>query len=130
MWRVAHESARYNGFPAGPYACSDALPTRSVSILFHMGLEHSGTDHPSPYADPALRGIADFERCGFESREALNAWFDGWSEALDEAGMRVWVYDVPDWCARSGFAGQVVFDALEAVEVDAYAFEPEQLSLF
>jgi hypothetical protein len=95
-----------------------------------MASDHSNTTHPSPYADPLLMGIQSYERCGFDSLDALNAWFDGWTEALADCGFEVWAYDVADWAVRVGAHGQVVFDAREAVELDRHEFTPEQLALF
>jgi hypothetical protein len=95
-----------------------------------MAGDHSNATHPSPHADAELHGITDDERCGFSSLEALNVWFDGWTEALNESGFEVWTYEVPDWAVRVGKFGQVVFDAREAVERDRHNFAPEQMALF
>lgn len=129
VWRVGHKSALDSGFPSGPYTCT-GLNDEDTSRVWGMASEHSNATHPSPYADPALYGIASFERCGFDSREALNEWFDGWTDALEASGFVVWKYEVPDWAARVGRMGQVVFDAHEAVEVGSFPWAPEQLTLF
>ncbi|WTP74871.1 hypothetical protein OG778_23790 [Streptomyces sp. NBC_00184] len=129
VWRVGHGSALDSGFPSGPYTCT-GMPEASVSRLWGMASDHSNLTHPSPYADPALRSIAAHERCGFDSREALNNWFDGWAEALDEADFEVWSYTVPDWAARVGAHGQVVFSSHEAVELSRHKFTLEQAALF
>ncbi|MFJ8955604.1 hypothetical protein ACIRO1_36485 [Streptomyces sp. NPDC102381] len=129
VWRVGHSKALDDGVPSGPYTCKNVDEKSSVR-LWGMAGDHSNSTHPSPYADPLLRGIASYERCGFNSREALNTWFDGWIEALDSAGFEVWSYEVPDWAARVGRHGQVVFDGREAVEQSRHTFTPEQAALF
>ncbi|MGW3674660.1 hypothetical protein [Streptomyces sp. NPDC005166] len=91
---------------------------------------HSRGTHPEPRRDPDLRGIDEHERCGFDSIDALDEWFDGWATALAGCGFVVTVYDVPDWAVRVGRHGQIVFDAAEAVEVDRYPFKPVQAALF
>ncbi|MEU6684409.1 hypothetical protein [Streptomyces sp. NPDC046832] len=129
VWRVGHSTALDNGFPSGPYTAK-GMPHADYDRLRGMGFSHCDDRHPSPYADPALRGIDTTERCGFDSREALNAWFDGWTQALSEAGCVVWEYEVPDWAVRVGEFGQCVFMAAEAVETGRHNFAPEQLALF
>jgi hypothetical protein len=133
VWRVAHESARYEGFPAGPYACSEVLPKEVNAAVWVMGMDHADESHPSPYADRKLRGIRAFERCGFSSREALCDWFADWFAVLDEAGFRAYEYDVPDWDVRvGGQRGQVCFRPDEARELscEPFALKPEQMTLF
>lgn len=132
VWRVAHESARYEGFPAGPYACSDTLPNEVNLTLSRMFEEHCNVEHPSPYADADLRGISAHERCGFDSREALDEWFSGFARVLSECGFRVYTYDVPDFVSRVGRAGQTVFDQYEAIELDVepLSLKPQQTALF
>jgi len=129
VWRVAHKTATQNGFPSGPYN-GKGVPVEQYELLWSMGSDHSDAYHPSPYADPELHHIAAHERCGFNSLNALNKWFDGWVEALDGAGFAVYEYDVPDWAARVGRFGQVVFSADEAVEVSSHDFRPVQMTLF
>ena len=129
VWRVGHKAALDSGFPSGPYTCT-GMGEEDTSRVWGMAGEHSNSTHPSPYADPALKGIRSYERCGFDSREALNTWFDGWTDALDESGFEVWTYDVPDWAVRVGAHGQVVFDHNEAREIRRGRFEHEQLPLF
>ncbi|WP_030240712.1 MULTISPECIES: hypothetical protein [unclassified Streptomyces] len=129
VWRVGHRSALDSGFPSGPYTAK-GLTDAQYGALSGMGWAHSDMQHPCPYADHRLRGIAKEERCGFDSREALNEWFDGWTEAMSEADFLVWEYDVPDWAVRVGGLGQVVFVAEEAVEISHHEFTPEQLTLF
>ncbi|MER7688336.1 hypothetical protein [Streptomyces sp. NPDC097610] len=74
--------------------------------------------------------MGDYERCGFDSLDALNAWFEGWGEALSECGFQVWEYEVPDWAVRVGAYGQALFHAEEAVEISAYEFTYSQPALF
>jgi hypothetical protein len=98
-----------------------------------MGMDHADYDHPSPYADRALRGISFWERCGFSTREALTDWFADWFEALDGAGFRVWEYEVPDEFVRVGAdKGQVCFrpEKVTAVSCEPFALKPEQMELF
>lgn len=129
VWRVGHGSALDSGFPSGPYTCR-GVREFDIERLWGMASDHSNSMHPSPHADPLLGGISDHERCGFDSREALNAWFDGWTDALAGCNFSVWEYDVPEWAARVGKYGQVVFDSYEAVEISRHEFTPEQMALF
>jgi hypothetical protein len=49
-------------------------------------------------------------RSGTDSREALDAWFDGWTDTLERNGFKVVEYEVPDnqvVMAKSGL--QVAF---------------------
>ncbi|MBJ6623613.1 hypothetical protein H4N49_36775 [Streptomyces sp. DHE17-7] len=129
MWRVGHGTALDQGFPTGPYTCR-GLTAEQAAHVWHMSTKHSYGTHPSPYADPALKMIANWERCGFDSADALEEWFSGWFDTLHEAGFRVWVYEVPEWAVRVGRRGQAVFDSGEAVEIESYEFRPTQLELF
>ncbi|MEU8792192.1 hypothetical protein [Streptomyces sp. NPDC048643] len=100
--------------------------------LRRMFEAHCAYSHPSPYADADLRGISSHERCGFDSREALSDWFEGFLPLLVECGFRVYTYDVPDFACRVGRAGQAVFDQYEAKElsVEPFALKPQQIALF
>jgi len=129
VYRVAHKSALESGFPSGPYA-GKGVPDDSAQRLWGMASAHSTMTHPTPYADPDLHHIAEHERCGFDSLDALNAWFDGWTDALAECEFVVWTYEVPEWALRVGRCGQVVFDSIEAVEVSSHEFMHEQTALF
>lgn len=133
VWRVAHESAQFEGVPAGPYACGAELPEGVAAKLHRMFEEHCDHEHPSPFhPDSGLRGINPNERCGFDSREALSDWFEGFLPLLAECGFRVYTYDAPDFACRVGFAGQTVFDKYEATELTAepFALKPQQIALF
>lgn len=127
---MAHRTALESGFPSGPYQGRMKLSDRDSDRLWRMSISHADLSHLPPDADPKLVHISRYERCGFDSRDALSAWFDGWTNTLAECGFIVWEYDVPDWAARVGARGQVVFAAAEAVEVAQYEFQPEQLGLF
>ncbi|MEG8276374.1 hypothetical protein [Streptomyces sp. AHA2] len=132
VWRVAHESAECAGFPAGPYACSSVVPKESLDLIWGMGLSHADDEHPSPYADAELQTVRDWERCGFNSKAALFRWFAGWLGRLDEAGFRLFEYEVPDDRARVGQYGQVVFHEEFAREIHRSPLDlsAEQLTLF
>lgn len=129
VYRVGHKSALDFGFPSGPYTC-EGVPSADVGRMWGMAPAHASGTHPTPRADPLLNGIDSHERCGFDSLEALNRWFEGWGEALAESGFQVWMYEVPDWAVRVGKFGQAVFDGREAVERDRHDFKPEQTALF
>jgi hypothetical protein len=129
VYRVGHRTALDTGFPSGPYTC-EGLDPEDVVSLWGMAGDHTNATHPSPYADPALKGIDAHERCGFDSLDALNTWFEGWESRLDAAGFIVWEYDVPDWAARVGRSGQVVFNSHEAFERTRRPFEIKQAALF
>ncbi|QBZ73411.1 hypothetical protein SEA_HEATHER_41 [Streptomyces phage Heather] len=129
VWRVAHGTVTWCGFPTGPYSCG-GLTEEAVKPLLGMGLDHTPAKQPSPYEDRSIRGIDSTERCGFNSREALDEWFDGWTNELSACGFEVWEYDVPDSAARAGRRGQVVFVASEAVEIRHSPFKPVQLTLW
>ncbi|MGY5131297.1 hypothetical protein ACWGJW_02555 [Streptomyces nigrescens] len=132
VWRVAHKRATFDGFPSGPYACAETLPRHVEDALHDMFVAHCDSDHPTPYADRGLRGIDGTERCGFESREALDAWFANFAGLLHECGFRVFAYDVPDDAARVGRCGQVVFSKWHATELERseLTLKPVQLELF
>lgn len=131
VWRVAHSTARADGFPAGPYSHNGVIPSDASARLWAMADDHSYGTHPSPHADFALGWIDAHERCGFDSRDALNSWFDDWTTALAVSGFCVWEYEVPDDAVRVGRRGQAVFSALEAVEVGRHDFDGfEQLTMF
>lgn len=132
VWRVAHETATFDGFPSGPYACAETLPNDIVIALRPMFEGHCNMEHPSPYHDTALRGIAPFERCGFASLESLYEWFDRYTGTLDECGFKVYVYDVPGPFVRSGRNRQAVFAADRATLLETFALDlhPVQLDMF
>lgn len=129
VYRVGHSVALDVGFPSGPYTCR-GVPSADVARMWGMASAHMGGTHPSPYADSLLGGISAAERCAFDSIDALNRWFDGFGDALADAGFEVWTYEVPDWAVRVGRYGQAVFVANEAVEIERHAFKPEQTALF
>jgi len=131
VWRVAHRTAVYKDFPAGPYAGAKALPADDAEIVWGLCIDHIGNPHPSPGADPELgHYIAGHEVCGFNSPDALYEWFDRWTGRLSEAGYIVYEYDSDD--ARVGRYGQTVFDRRTAKLVRSYPLDtkPAQLALF
>lgn len=132
VWRVAHATATFDGFPSGPYACAETLPNDIVTALRPMFEGHCDMEHPSPYHDTALRGIASFERCGFTTLESLYEWFDRYTQTLDECGFRVYEYDVPDEFVRVGKNRQAVFGAARAMLRDTFPLDlrPVQLDMF
>lgn len=132
VWRIAHESATFDSFPSGPYASPETLPAYVGDSLTPMFSAHCDRAHPTPYSDRSLRGIDGLERCGFDSREALYEWFDGFTEVLDECGFRLFAYDVDDEHARLGAMGQIVFSRYHARELSRESLhsKPVQLELF
>lgn len=133
VYRVAHHTAKFDGFPSGPYAYGDSLPDDDVARIDNMRWDHSDADHPSPTRDEQLDYfIADHERCGFDSLDALYTWFHNWTRALHESGFRLWVYEVPDYAVRVGAHGQALFDKYEAEMLSMHKLDlaPTQLALF
>ncbi|MER5894745.1 hypothetical protein [Streptomyces sp. NPDC001876] len=118
-------------FPAGPYCHGSELDSDTAERINDMRYAHCDDRHPSPHWDRTLNLIRDEERCGFNSREALDGWFEGFTKLLAECGFRVYVYDVPDWACRVGEHGQTLFVADEAVEMrtEPFAWTAEQLKL-
>jgi hypothetical protein len=73
-----------------------------------MRWDHCDDRHPSPYWDDALESIRDEEHCAFDSREALDGWFEHeWRVMLFAYGFKVYEYEVPG--ARVGEYGQALF---------------------
>lgn len=121
--RIIHGADRATLMPAGPY---NGLSWRDrTADLDDMSWAHSrsgsAAHHPAPHEDVYLFNIDSAEVCGFVSQDALLDWFDTWLRVLDEAGFRVWVYDVPDASVRVGQRfGQLVFIAADAVLVEDF----------
>lgn len=114
IWRVMHPDVidPLSGLPIGPYK---ATPGEWNCHRVAMGRAHIDSAHLCPFYDPKLEYHIDAdEMCAFNSRYALDAWFDGWAERLQEAGFVVGCYEVPDSAIRVGGFGQAVFTALEA----------------
>lgn len=86
----------------GPYGCEFQ---EKLEAMFD---DHRQGDHPGPQLDPQLGGIQPEEHCGFATLEALDAWFDGYHEALEELGFMIARYSVPLALVRYG-QQQVVF---------------------
>lgn len=139
VFRVAHHTITDTAvvgtasFPAGPYCFETddyGLKDRVRGILRHTQWD---AHHPAPFEDRALGTIYGYEVCGFVSESALMDWFAGCLKGLDEAGFRLWVYEVPDTDVRVGSkAGQLVFAASEAKPVltSRFPLDPQQLPLF
>jgi hypothetical protein len=65
--------------------------------------EHSNDDHPTP------RSIPYWKICGFESIEALRAWFDGFEDMLDHYGYVIATYTYAETVMADDY-GQVTFE--------------------
>jgi hypothetical protein len=74
---------------AGPYAGNEDNPE-----LAHMFAVHGDEDHLDPFDDPLLEGIYPDEVCGFPTICALEEWFAGYDDPLDDAGYKISVYTV------------------------------------
>ncbi|SFI81088.1 hypothetical protein SAMN05216275_10551 [Streptosporangium canum] len=123
VWRVAHKTLTYNGFPSGPYV-SKGIPVEVQEGLARMNQAHTfDCEHPSPDSDGGLDGIRNHERCGFDSREALDEWFYGFTKDLHDYGFCVYTYDLPDRTVRVGRFGQVVFSVQYALETGVEELE-------
>jgi len=89
-----------------------------------MSSSHCDDSHMSPNADPTLGGISYIEKCGCDSPEALLRWFDGYWEALAEAGFVVKILKAKE--ARTGRNGQVVYcyydevDERDTLDIDTF----------
>jgi hypothetical protein len=79
----------------GPYAAD-------WELKFPLQFAHADEDHPGPRTDGAELAQAydadDYRKLkyAFASLEALFEWFEGWTDALLEAGFYVAEYFVPD----------------------------------
>lgn len=131
VWRVAHRTETFVNFPVGPYFVDKkALPDGPDLTLYDMYMKHCDAEHPSPGWDYDLKYIRSDERCGFDSREALDEWFKGYHGVLDTCGFTVWVYESDEY--RVGSRGQVLFSALWARSLRNEDLDtvPVQLDLF
>lgn len=72
---------------AGPYVGEEDNP-----LLEHMFAVHGDADHPEPWDDPMLGEIYPDEVCGFSTIDALEEWFYGYEDVLDEMGYSIVVY--------------------------------------
>ncbi|MEU4005653.1 hypothetical protein AB0F32_24575 [Streptomyces albidoflavus] len=132
VWRVGHRTMVIDGIHIGPYWHRSELPVEHSEALRYMSQAHVDDDHPSPYWDPALRRhFTDTHACGFDSEEALYAWFANWTAALDAAGFVVRTYQVPDADVHCGDNGQVVFNMGSArlVAASPLNLNPVQLEI-
>jgi hypothetical protein len=96
---------------AGPYMDDTKHP-----LLEHMNAVHGDEDHPEPWDDPLLEQIYPDEQCGFPTLCAVEEWFSGYEDALDECGYSIVVYTVPLHFVRYG-KKQAVFLKEHAVQV-------------
>lgn len=111
VWRVAHESLRDGGHPVGPYMAQLAEEDElDLEVMYKAHCDPN--THPTPGRCGQLDGILPEERCGFDSRFALDIWFDGYAELLARLGFQIYVYVVDS--ARRGRQGQVLFDPEDA----------------
>ncbi|MFD5069166.1 hypothetical protein ACFWNC_14730 [Streptomyces sp. NPDC058369] len=124
VWRVAHSSIQFMGFPAGPYICA-GLPEEIDENMDEMRWCHGNLSHPEPRHDKSLGRIRAEERCGFDSYDALFEWFTGFEDLLTDNGFKVWVYEVPEDKVRVGKYGQALFAQYFAVLEDSHEFKKE-----
>lgn len=97
----------------GPYMDEEGHP-----LLKHMNAVHGDADHPDPFDDELLDGIYPDESCCFATLDAVEDWFAGYEDALDECGYGIVVYSVPLRSVRYGRSrGQAVFVRADAVQV-------------
>lgn len=97
VYRIAHPRYRHGdtGHPCGPYSPGGSgAPYCSLSSV-------KGDDSPVPSYD-GLGRMESHELCGFESIEALTAWFGPAFWELHEHGYAIHVYIVPGTDVRYG----------------------------
>lgn len=126
VWRVAHSVAKFHDFPSGPYNRHGVSDLVDCTPLYDMSSDHTTYRHPAPHWDAKLQRIAPHERCGFDSHEALDRWFAGWTGPLAACGFRAWVYEVPDEYVRVGAHGQALFDHARAELIETYELETSE----
>jgi hypothetical protein len=80
----------------GPYAAE------FEAVLGGMFAEHRRGSHPGPVQDELLGWIDPAEHCGFATLEHLHEWFDGYHNALHDAGFIIARYSVPLPLVRYG----------------------------
>lgn len=95
-----------NKYGEGPYQTAE---WRSPEDQQRMCDAHASLKHPSWCID-ALRSVSRGHLAGCDSREALDAWFDGWHQVLADNGFRVVEYTVPVENVLESWSGlQVAF---------------------
>ena len=96
----------------GPYVEAEHHP-----MLSHMYAVHGDADHPEPWDDPVLdpQEIYPEEQCGFATLPALEEWFAGYEDPLDELGYRIVSYTLPLQSVRFGLK-QALFLRKDAVQ--------------
>lgn len=105
-----------NAFGGGPYRSGSWF-----SSMQHMDMcdAHIGAHHPTWGADftyDQLDDIGDLSEylAACDSRESLDAWFDGWHDMLAANGFRVVEYTVPAENVLESLSGlQVAFLPME-----------------
>lgn len=91
-----------------------------IDLLFDLNNAHDwDDDHPSPWEEDGLF-IADADRCGFDSPQSLQAWFEGFMDRLGDAGFNVVRYRIPEHRVQFGNK-QVVFEPRSASPVKAWS---------
>jgi hypothetical protein len=92
--RTVYRYENYRG--EGPY-CAVTWPNNED--LFSLLRAHDKPDHPAWYNSAGKcveygRELSADYHSACDSRESLDAWFDGWHEVLEENGFRVKEYTV------------------------------------
>jgi len=96
----------------GPYQGSllKHTPRLVREVLEHMWEQHFHT-RPLPQRDGIVLSELPADcRFGFLYREDLDRWFDGYMDALSQAGFHVVCYQVDEDRIALGHSGQVAFD--------------------
>lgn len=83
MFRVEKENGE------GPYTSEEGNPA-----FEHMFAVHGDDDHLEPWDDPMLGEIYPDEVCGFPTLCALEEWFSGYEDVLEEHGYGIAAYTV------------------------------------
>ena len=87
----------------GPYSAE------YEEALYAMFEDHRSGEHPGPQDDPQLgKEILPGEHCGFATLDALDEWFEGYHDSLEELGFMIAKYSVPKELVRYG-RQQLVF---------------------
>lgn len=123
VYRVAHKKLTCEGLPSGPYVIYGLTPEVRSQLRQMEGAHNWCPRHPSPTSDPALGDIYPWQRCGFDSREMLHEWFQGFTKDLSDAGFAIYTYEVPDEVVKVGKFGQALFDQRQVTLVDVTDFD-------
>lgn len=93
----------------GPYRSSTWLDYEAHSTMCE---DHAGDHHPTWLTDGMTAAYYGNGRwkAAFNSRESLDAWFEGWHETLEANGFCVREYKVPIGDVETSISGaQVAF---------------------